>query len=1083
MKPILTVIVFYVFSFQLEAQVSFTLSSSPNVNCPHSVAAADVNGDGKVDLIAANSDGPLGVGNTLSVLTNDGSGGFVLASSPRVGNNPNSVVAADVNGDGKVDLITANFDDSTLSVLTNDGTGGFLTAGTYAVGSHPPVVVAADVNGDGKVDLISANYWGNTLSVLTNDGGGGFVLAYTLSVPGPLSVTAADVNGDGKVDLICANHSANTLTLLTNNGSGGFVLASTLSVGSGPYWVLAADVNGDGKADLISANWGDNTLSVLTNNGSGGFVLASTLSVGSNPWSVLAADVNGDRKADLICANEGDNTLSVLTNDGSGGFVLAASPGVGSYPNLVAAADVNGDGKVDLICANRVDNTLSVLTNDTPFPYPLSITSFSPQSGIVGTVVNISGVNFDPTPGNNTVHFGAVQASISAASVTNLTVTVPVSATYAPITVTVNGLVAYADQPFMPTFPGSGQIDSASLGSPLVLTGGSGSVLPVIADLDGDGKPDLVVVNVYDDTISLFQNISTNGSLTTNSFAPRVDLPSFGGTPGGLAVADVDGDGKLDLLVSDSSNNRIVVYRNISTIGTLTTNSFAAPVYLGVGASPTTVCVRDLDGDGRPDIVCVNFGDNTLSILRNIGTAGSLTTNSFAPQTVLTTASEPRDLVIADLDGDGSPDLVVINYSDTSRALSIFRNNSTLGNISFDPRADFEGFQSASVAVGDLDGDGKLDIAVSAFQNGQCVSLYRNLSTPGSLTTNSFAPHVDFAVGGWGNTVAIADLDGDGKPDLAVVTQLPDHLSLFKNISTPGSLTTNSFAPRVDYPAGWNPNGIAIGDLDGDGRPEVVFADQYDSTIYIYQNQVPFATPPVITLQPQSVTANAHDSILFSVTASGTIPLSYQWSFNSTNILGATNDSLTISNVTQSTLGAYAVVVANGFGSVPSSNAMLSMHPFLAAPFNGIVAVWGKDAILSVGAWGTGPLSYQWFKDGIAILNATNSTLDLSSIQFTNAGLYWVVVSSPLGSVTNTPEQVVVNPAGVSLGLYPGVTVSGVVGYTYLIQSTSDLSNTNSWVLEATLTLQVPIQLWVDIQANTTLPGSTQKFYRVLPGQ
>lgn len=239
----------------------------------------------------------------------------------------------------------------------------------------------------------------------------------------------------------------------------------------------------------------------------------------------------------------------------------------------------------------------------------------------------------------------------------------------------------------------------------------------------------------------------------------------------------------------------------------------------------------------------------------------------------------------------------------------------------------------------------------------------------------------------------------------------------------------------------------------------------------------PSHTPEILWL-----VVNAYDPASFSVTASGTMPLNYQWSLNGTNILGATSSSLTISNVSQSDLGAYAVVVTNEFGTVTSSNAMLSMYPFLAAPFGGVVTDWGKDATLSVQAWGTGPLSYQWFDNGAAILNATNQTLDLSSIQFTNAGLYSVVVSSPLGSVTNTPEQVVVNPAGVSIGIYPGVTVSGVVGYTYIIQSTSNLSNTNSWVTVATLTLEEPTQLWMDINNNASLPGNPQRFYRVLPG-
>jgi hypothetical protein len=253
--------------------------------------------------------------------------------------------------------------------------------------------------------------------------------------------------------------------------------------------------------------------------------------------------------------------------------------------------------------------------------------------------------------------------------------------------------------------------------------------------------------------------------------------------------------------------------------------------------------------------------------------------------------------------------------------------------------------------------------------------------------------------------------------------------------------------------------------------------------LYAYESVPQTTNPPSITGQPQSLVVNAHDTALFSVTASGSSPLYYQWTLNETNILDATGSTLTVTNVTPGDLGAYAVVVSDASGSTTSSNAMLSMYPFLAAPFGGEVTDWGQNTILSVQAWGTGPLSYQWFDDGDAILNATNETLDLSSIQFTNAGLYSVVVSSPLGSVTNAPEQVVVDAAGVSLGLYAGVTVSGTVGNTFIIQATSNLGDPNSWVSVGTLTLEEPVQLWVDISTNVSVAGTTQRFYRVLPGE
>jgi hypothetical protein len=350
-------------------ETTFVISSSPGVgNKPISSCAADVNGDGKVDLICVNYGDQ-----TITVLTNNGIGGFGLSSSPAVGSKPQCVVAADVNGDGNVDLISANYGDNTLTVLTNDGSGMFFPASTSSV-SNPGFVVAADVNGDGKTDLISADYGANfsksALTVLTNDGGGGFVFCSLVGVGiHPVSVCAADVNGDGNVDLICANYGGfsddfnSTLTILTNDGTGNFRLSSSPVVGIYPDSVCAADVNGDGKVDLICANYGDNTLTVLTNDGMGGFMFASATAVGSGPVFVCAADVNEDGKVDLICANEYDSTLTVLTNNGTGGFTISSSPAVGLYPVSVCAADMNGDGKLDLISANWGNGTLTVLTN------------------------------------------------------------------------------------------------------------------------------------------------------------------------------------------------------------------------------------------------------------------------------------------------------------------------------------------------------------------------------------------------------------------------------------------------------------------------------------------------------------------------------------------------------------------------------------------------------------------------------------------------------------------------------------------------------------------------------------------------
>jgi hypothetical protein len=241
--------------------------------------------------------------------------------------------------------------------------------------------------------------------------------------------------------------------------------------------------------------------------------------------------------------------------------------------------------------------------------------------------------------------------------------------------------------------------------------------------------------------------------------------------------------------------------------------------------------------------------------------------------------------------------------------------------------------------------------------------------------------------------------------------------------------------------------------------------------------------PPSIVNQPQDVYANAHDIAVFSVIAGGTPPFTYSWQFNNSNSVNESSSILTVSNITPAELGGYSVIVSNVYGSVTSSIANLYLYPYLENPFVGLDTYWGQTNILSVEAWGSGVLNYQWYFNGVAISNATSSTLEFDSIQFTNAGLYSVVVSSSLGSVTNTPYSVVVNPANVSLALRPDVIIQGTVGYKYLIQSTTNLSSPDGWVTETNITLPAPIFDWIDLNVDTSKPNNPHKFYQVLPAQ
>lgn len=376
------------------------------------IVVADVNGDGKMDLVTECNLQQVG-GTELVVLTNNGSGGFGIIDAVPISTYTGGAFAvADINGDGKQDVIGGGSSTGgggprggggvVLIVATNNGGNGFISQIiTYrnpgAPLSNPAranidSVLAADINGDGKPDLIIANdTMPGYLTILTN-GGTNFFSVQTNYIVGnnPRCVVAADVNRDGYLDLICANAGDNTLMVLTNDGSGIFGSNATLNVGGGPYFIAAADIDGDGSMDLISANsytnihvaFGfGNTLTILTNDGSGVFGSNATLIAGTEPTGIIAADINGDGYVDLVNANYYDNTLTIFTNNGSGVFGSNVTLNVGPGPFGVVTADFNGDGKLDLATANGgPPATLTVLTQTRFSPPVLNITSSSSNS-------------------------------------------------------------------------------------------------------------------------------------------------------------------------------------------------------------------------------------------------------------------------------------------------------------------------------------------------------------------------------------------------------------------------------------------------------------------------------------------------------------------------------------------------------------------------------------------------------------------------------------------------------------------------------------------------------------------------------
>ncbi|MCC7367706.1 MAG: VCBS repeat-containing protein [Chloroflexi bacterium] len=327
---------------------------------PYWVIAADLNADGRPDLVTANIDA-----GTISVRLNTTAAGAMTPTvgaltSFAAGAQPTSIAAADINGDGKPDLVVANEGNhDTISVLLNTTSGG---AGTpsfgaptmFAVSGNPYAIAAADINADGDVDVVVANAASSTVSVLLNTTAPGasqptfrpkadFDVAQL-----PRSVAAADLNGDGKPDLMTTNIGTHTISVLLNTTAAGATTPSfgpqaDLSVAREPWGIVAADTSGDGKPDLVSANSGADTVSVLVNTMTAGAATPSFSSrtdfpTGGGPYSVAAADFNADGRLDLATVNGNSvtgNTVSVLLNQSDSPPPGTPTPPP-SGPNLVA---------------------------------------------------------------------------------------------------------------------------------------------------------------------------------------------------------------------------------------------------------------------------------------------------------------------------------------------------------------------------------------------------------------------------------------------------------------------------------------------------------------------------------------------------------------------------------------------------------------------------------------------------------------------------------------------------------------------------------------------------------------------------
>ncbi|HNO12413.1 MAG TPA: VCBS repeat-containing protein, partial [bacterium] len=253
----------------------------------------------------------------------------------------------------------------TYTAAASSAPATFADTTNFFTGNLPFGAVAADFDGDGDLDIATANIGDNGVAISFNNGSGHFTGPTLVTTGnGARSVVAADFDGDGDVDIASANQYDNSLSVRFNNGSGSFSGSATLQVTSGPVYIKAVDVDGDGDLDLASANIGDlanytpdnDSVSIRINDGSGNFSGSTNIGIDDRVTSVEPADIDNDGDMDLLATGFGSLRVFPLINNGSGSFTLGTPVYAGDGP-MVAVADFDGDGDVDFATANGSTNT------------------------------------------------------------------------------------------------------------------------------------------------------------------------------------------------------------------------------------------------------------------------------------------------------------------------------------------------------------------------------------------------------------------------------------------------------------------------------------------------------------------------------------------------------------------------------------------------------------------------------------------------------------------------------------------------------------------------------------------------------
>jgi hypothetical protein len=734
------------------APVVFDLPAAPKAE-----AVAHLRGNtAPLDVVTANANG------TVSVLLGNGDGSFQNPVSYAVGATPDAVAVGDFLGNGRQDVVTANAD-GTVSLFLSNADGTLQSPQSISVGGRLNAVAVGDFLGNGRLDIVTGSSAG-TVSVFVGNGDGTFGGPINTQVAGGINgLAVGDFNGDGKPDLALATTQG--VSILRGNGDGSFQLTGTVSFGvdslghpNSVDTVAVANLRG-GTLDLVAE--AGSAVSVVLGNGDGTFQSPAGLNLGTsrNAHAFVVGDFTGDGKPDIVTINSafiGSPSLSVLAGNGDGTFQPARVLNVGEDGVALAAGDFRGDGKLDLAVAST-------------FGYSSVTFGFNNVSVLLG---NGDGT-FAPRSYGTSLHPEAVATGDFTGSGKQDIVTVANAAAYESAPGTVQVLLNNGDG----TFRSGPTLGTGTRPTEWVVVGDFNTEAVVVGDFLGNGKLDIAVTTGATGSHHALVRLFLGNGDGTFQPGQSIDLGDQHIT-GAMVVGDFSHDGRLDIAVLDSlsaSAGRVTILHNNGD------GTFQVSQSIPVGGRYISgLAAADFNGDGNLDLVTTTLDLDTDAArqqgLRKVEVLFGNGDGTFQNPVSVGDAHASESLAVGDLRGNGKQDLVLTDfYLSSGNLVDVMLGN---GDGTFQAPVSYHvGKSPDAVVLGDFFGDGHLSIAVSDF----------GTSTVGVLRGNgdgTFQDPVNFLVGDHvaeRTALAVGDFLGHGKIDLVTTNPLSNDVTVLLN--------------------------------------------------------------------------------------------------------------------------------------------------------------------------------------------------------------------------------------------------------------------------------------------------------------